>query len=99
MADEKAAANWPPARFARGIPLAWFPSIAAPFRSATAAQVSRRACAPDRSAARGSKTRPAPSATQMISHSSSYPYARPEITHRDEWNVRRWTKPRLPITR
>jgi hypothetical protein len=61
---------------------------------AAAAQVSRRACAPDRSARPRPEDRP-PSATQMISHSSSYPYARPGMTHRDEWNVRRWIKPRI----
>jgi hypothetical protein len=60
---------------------------------AAASQFSRRAFTADQRAARGPKTGPV--GHQMISHSSSYPYARPEITHRDEWNVHRWIKPRI----
>jgi hypothetical protein len=33
----------------------------------------------------------------MVSHSSSYPYARPGMTYCDEWKVRRWIKPRITI--
>jgi integrase/recombinase XerD len=54
--------------------------------------VSRRACARTQRACPRPEDRPPPT-THVVSHPSSYPAARPGMTHRDERNVRRRIKP------